>query len=267
MGKRLSKFQKQVRSVMSFRNQSPEKLMKAFKTGKGASLQNTVLGMEGFKPSMSLAKTLRMKTPNLKKRAIKEAQKRDIALIQTPGTFQHRYMYNQNYVDEYGTLLASKKKVLNVWAGDDLEKAYFNLDVSPFKTERELAKYFIIRNTTQGIDIELTNRYVNMINTINKNFDIDEAKLINETIDNVVNGLNTNDRRWFLSMLDTGQNGFSIKVIYEIANQIGVTDEQKKSEILSKFNLAIKRTQKLKSNKRFVLADLVENTNYENQQK
>lgn len=261
----MSKFTKQVQSIFDFRAKSERTKGQSFRTGKGQGLFLSVFNTQGFKPTKSLGKTLRQHTKNLVRDAINAEQRRDLALIKTPGTFPHRQMYNRGFVDEYGNLLKSRQKVLMNWAQAtnkaDLDRAYFNLDTSPFTNERDLAKYQVIRNSTLGIDIELTNRYVNMLNTVDKNFDEDVATKIKDVMNNVVNGLSTNDRRWFLSMLDTGQNGFSIKVLYQIASQ-NKPQEQLQQEVLAKFEIAIKRTKNLKGNKRFKFADLIENTQH-----
>lgn len=261
----MSKFQTQIQAIFNFRSKAEKTKSKSFRTGKGLGLFLSVFNQPGFKPTKSLQKTLRKHTNNLRLEGIKAEQRRDIALIKTPGTFAHRQMYNRGYVDEYGNLLKSRQKVLMNWANAknkiELNKAYFNLASSPFNTERDLAKYLVIRNSSMGIDIELTNRYVNMLNTIDKNFDENIATKIKDVINNAVNGLTTNDRRWFLAMLDTGQNGFSVKVIYQIANQ-GKPQEQLQQEILAKFEISLKRTKNLKGNKRFTFTDLIENTKH-----
>lgn len=263
----LSKFLKQVQSIQQFRSKATKQQGQSYRTGKGEGVIMSVFGQDGFKPSMSLAKTLRKHTKNLIKEAIKVEQTRDINLIKTPNTTAHRYMYQRGYVDEYGVLLKSKQKTLMAWTSTknktDMDKAYFNISESTFTNERDYAKYLIIRSSQVGVDIELASRFANMQNTIFRNFEVDQAELLNDTMTYVVNNLNTNERRWFLAMLDTGQNGFSIRIIYEIANTIGKTDEQLSTELLDRFNIAIERTKEI-ANKRFKFADLIENTKHNN---
>ena len=265
MSKRISKFQKQVNVIENFRATAERQKGQAYRTGKGIGLTMSAFGKDGFKPSMSLAKILRKHTKNLIKEAIKVEQKRDIELIRTPNTTAHRYMYKRGYVDEYGVLLRSRQKVLQAWTSTtnkkDLDKAYFNIEESTFTNERDYAKFLIIRGSQVGVDIELVSRFVNLKETIYNNFDTDLAETLYNDIEKIVNDLKINERRWFLAMLDTGQNGFSFRVVYEVLKQSDKSDIQKKAELFDTFKIAIERTKTV--TKKFTYGDYVENTKHQ----
>lgn len=263
----MSKFGKQINTIKEFRQQAEQTKKHSYRTGKGQSVFMYAFGRDGFKPTKKLASILRKHTKNLIPLAVKNEMTKDIELMKIPGTTIHRRMYNMGVVDEYGNLLTTRNKALMKWTStrnvSDMRDAYWDIEASIFTSERKMAQYQIIRPSTQGIDIELANRYVNVENTVLSNFDDEVAERVNKIMFKAVDKLNTNERRWFLAMLDTGQNGFSIRVIYDIAHESNKSSMQKSLELLDKFRIALRRTKQVAKNNKFKYSDLLENTVHE----